>query len=116
MKEAEKQANSSANQQKRTLLIVGKGWHQGVLGIVASRIMNETGKPTIVASTDQNNPTLIKGSGRSVDSFNLFNALEAHRELLQHLVGTRLLVVFLLIRKYCTSANSLGRRSGQTKI
>ena len=81
MKEAEKQANSSANQQKRTLLIVGKGWHQGVLGIVASRIMNETGKPTIVASTDQNNPTLIKGSGRSVDSFNLFNALEAHREL-----------------------------------
>ncbi|NMV53132.1 single-stranded-DNA-specific exonuclease RecJ [Lactobacillus reuteri] len=81
MKEAEKQANSSANQQKRTLLIVGKGWHQGVLGIVASRIMNETGKPTIVASNDQNNPTLIKGSGRSVDSFNLFNALEAHREL-----------------------------------
>lgn len=81
MKEAEKQANSSANQQKRTLLIVGKGWHQGVLGIVASRIMNETRKPTIVASTDQNNPTLIKGSGRSVDSFNLFNALEAHREL-----------------------------------
>ena len=81
MKEAEKQANSSANQQKRTLLIVGKGWHQGVLGIVASRIMNETGKPTIVASTDQNNPTLIKGSGRSIDSFNLFNAFEAHREL-----------------------------------
>ena len=81
MKEAEKQANSSANQQKKTLLIVGKGWHQGVLGIVASRIMNETGKPTIVASTDQNNPTLIKGSGRSIDSFNLFNALEAHREL-----------------------------------
>ncbi|MCC4398965.1 single-stranded-DNA-specific exonuclease RecJ [Limosilactobacillus reuteri] len=81
MKEAEKQANSSANQQKRTLLIVGKGWHQGVLGIVASRIMNETGKPTIIASTDQNNPTLIKGSGRSIDSFNLFNALEAHREL-----------------------------------
>ena len=81
MKEAEEQANSSANQQKKTLLIVGKGWHQGVLGIVASRIMNETGKPTIVASTDQNNPTLIKGSGRSVDSFNLFNALEAHREL-----------------------------------
>lgn len=81
MKEAEKQANSSANQQKRTLLIVGEGWHQGVLGIVASRIMNETGKPTIIASTDQNNPTLIKGSGRSIDSFNLFNALEAHREL-----------------------------------
>ena len=81
VKEAEKQANSSANQQKRTLLIVGKGWHQGVLGIVASRIMNETGKPTIIASTDQNNPTLIKGSGRSVDSFNLFNALEAHCEL-----------------------------------
>ncbi|MBB1095316.1 single-stranded-DNA-specific exonuclease RecJ [Limosilactobacillus sp. BG-MG3-A] len=81
MKEAEKQANSSDNRQKKTLLIVGNGWHQGVLGIVASRIMNETGKPTIVASTDQNNPNLIKGSGRSVDSFNLFNALAAHHEL-----------------------------------
>lgn len=81
MKEAEKQVKSSANQQKRTLLIIGKGWHQGVLGIVASRIMNKTGKPTIIASTDQSNPTLIKGSGRSIDNFNLFNALEAHREL-----------------------------------
>lgn len=81
MKEAEKQANSSANQQKRTLLIVGKGWHQGVLGIDCQSDYEWDRKPTIIVSTDQNNPTLIKGSGRSVDSFNLFNALEAHREL-----------------------------------
>lgn len=81
MEEAEKQANSSKNQQKKTLLIVGNDWHQGVLGIVASRIMNETEKPTIIASIDRNNPSLIKGSGRSVGSFNLFKALDAHREL-----------------------------------
>ena len=81
MVEADKQASSVENQNKKVLLIVGKNWHQGVLGIVASRIMNKTGKPTIIASMDKQNPSVVKGSGRSPEAFNLFKALEAHREL-----------------------------------
>ncbi|MBD5806032.1 single-stranded-DNA-specific exonuclease RecJ [Limosilactobacillus walteri] len=81
MTEANQQAQSAQNQNRKVLVIVGKDWHQGVLGIVASRIMNETGKPTIIVSIDQNSPKLAKGSGRSPESFNLFKALNAHRDI-----------------------------------
>ncbi|MBB1078606.1 single-stranded-DNA-specific exonuclease RecJ [Limosilactobacillus sp. STM2_1] len=87
MTEAYQQAKDIKNQNKKTLVIIGKGWHQGVLGIVASRIMNETGKPTIVASVDQSNPELVKGSGRSPEKFNLFKALDVHRELFSSFGG-----------------------------
>lgn len=78
--QATQQAQSAANRQRHTLLICGHGWHQGVLGIVASRLVEATGKPTIVASTDDGQ--LYKGSGRSAEGFNLFEALDGHRDLM----------------------------------
>jgi single-stranded-DNA-specific exonuclease len=78
--QATQQAQSEANCQRQTLLICGHGWHQGVLGIVASRLVEATGKPTIVASTDGGQ--LYKGSGRSSAGFNLFQALDGHRDLM----------------------------------
>lgn len=77
---ATEQAKSAANQQRQTLLICGQGWHQGVLGIVASRLVEATSKPTIVASTDDGQ--LYKGSGRSTAGFDLFKALDGHRDLM----------------------------------
>lgn len=77
---ATQQANSAANQRRQTLLICGQNWHQGVLGIVASRLVEATGKPTIVASTDDGQ--LYKGSGRSTAGFDLFKALDSHRDLM----------------------------------
>lgn len=87
MTEAVQQAEQENNQQNKVLLITGQDWHQGVLGIVASRIMNQTGKPTIVAAMDKSNPGVLKGSGRSFDAFNLFNALDPHRDLLETFGG-----------------------------
>lgn len=59
-------------------LIMGQGWHEGVLGIVASRLVEATGKPTIVLTIDPETKK-AKGSGRSVEAFNLFKALDGHR-------------------------------------
>ncbi len=42
-----------------------QGWHEGVLGIVAGKIMHETGKPTIVLGIKEDGTA--KGSGRSVE-------------------------------------------------
>lgn len=81
MEEASTQAHLPENEERPVLVITGKGWHQGVLGIVASRLMHETGKPTIIAATDRENPSILKGSGRSDDRFNLFVALDRHRDL-----------------------------------
>lgn len=73
-------------QDQPVLLVIGHDWHQGVLGIVASRLMDQTGKPTIVASTNDDQK-IAKGSGRSVDGFNLFAALDGHRDLMTSFGG-----------------------------
>lgn len=79
--EALAKAQAPDNLRKQTLLIVGHGWHQGVLGIVASRLVEAMGKPTIVASVDPGQ-LIAKGSGRSVEGFDIFAALTDHRDLM----------------------------------
>ena len=74
-------AQSPAQKDQPVLLLVGHGWHQGVLGIVASHVLQATGKPTIIASVNEGE-NVAKASGRSRAGFNLFDALDAHRDLL----------------------------------
>ena len=61
------------------LVVAGENWHEGVLGIVASKLVEQTGKPTIVLNV---NGDEMKGSGRSVAAFDLFTALDGHRDLM----------------------------------
>ncbi|WP_407124990.1 single-stranded-DNA-specific exonuclease RecJ [Weissella paramesenteroides] len=61
------------------LVVAGEHWHEGVLGIVASKLVEQTGKPTIVLNISGDE---MKGSGRSVPSFDLFTALDGHRDLM----------------------------------
>ncbi|ALS38090.1 single-stranded-DNA-specific exonuclease [Enterococcus rotai] len=67
-------------------IVAKKGWHEGVLGIVAGRIMQDTGKPTIVLTIDESDE-IAKGSGRSVSALNLFDALSEIREDFTHFGG-----------------------------
>ena len=78
---ASTQARAAENKDQPVLVLLGHDWHQGILGIVASRIREQTGKPTIVASTTGDGQ-VAKASGRSDDRFNLFTALDAHRDLM----------------------------------
>ncbi len=64
--EAKDQIKSDKN--SKFILIYGENWHNGVLGIVASRILNEFNKPTIVISFENNIGT---GSARSITAINL---------------------------------------------
>lgn len=86
MTAASEQAQAPENQDQPVLVLLGRGWHQGILGIVASRIREQTGKPTIIATTDQDG-RVAKASGRSDDRFNLFTALDAHRDLMTSFGG-----------------------------
>lgn len=84
--EALKKVETINKAGQKTLLVVGENWHQGVLGIVASHLVEKTGKPTIVASV-QKGESIAKGSGRSVDHFDLFAALDGHRDLMESFGG-----------------------------
>src|SRR3984893_2371617 len=56
------------------LVIDGKGWHRGVIGITATRIVERYCRPTLIISSDGNE---AHGSGRSIRAFHLLNALES---------------------------------------
>ena len=69
-----------ARQANRNLRIVhGEGWHPGVIGIVAGRIKEKTGRPSIVIARDRKTG-LGKGSGRSIPGVDLGAAIMAARE------------------------------------
>ncbi|MER2227695.1 MAG: single-stranded-DNA-specific exonuclease RecJ [Carnobacterium sp.] len=60
-------------------VLAKEDWHEGVLGIVASKIVGKTGKPALVMNIDPAKG-LAKGSGRSIPAFNLYHALDTVRE------------------------------------
>lgn len=53
------------------------GWHQGVIGIVASRIKDRLHRPVFAFAADENSPGELKGSGRSIRGFHMLDALQA---------------------------------------
>ena len=57
----------------RVIVVCGKGWFEGVIGIVASQIVQRFGAPAIVFCDDGTGK--LKGSGRSLEGFSLFDAL-----------------------------------------
>lgn len=63
------------------LVIGSRNWHQGVVGIVASRLMRDLHRPTIVIAIDENG--MGKGSGRSVPGISLVDALQPCRHLIE---------------------------------
>jgi single-stranded-DNA-specific exonuclease len=69
---------------RRTLVLFDQKWHRGVVGIVASKIVDQYYRPTLILAAEGE---LLKGSGRSIDGFNLYEALTELRDLLVHFGG-----------------------------
>ncbi|WP_335869242.1 single-stranded-DNA-specific exonuclease RecJ [Bacillus sp. 2205SS5-2] len=86
-KEAEAMVHSSFPIKDNAVLVIGKeGWNPGVVGIVASRLVEKFYRPTIVLSFDPEKGQ-AKGSARSIAGFDLFKNLSEMRELLPHFGG-----------------------------
>lgn len=75
---AEAQIERQGN--RSVMVLAGKGWHPGVIGIVAGRIKEKTGKPTLVIALDDEDGH-GKGSGRSISGVDLGAAIIGAREL-----------------------------------
>lgn len=71
---------SDASLKGRTAIVLSsEGWHPGVIGIVASRVVERCHRPTILIAMQNGEG---RGSGRSIPSFHLYNALAASAEQL----------------------------------
>jgi single-stranded-DNA-specific exonuclease len=75
------------------LVLDGDGWHRGVIGILASRVVERTAKPAIVVSVEEG---VAHGSGRSVDGFQLLNAIESCADLFTRFGGHAFAVGFAM--------------------
>ncbi len=73
--------------QAHGLVLAGEDWHPGVVGIVASRLVERHCRPVVVISLDEKGEG--KGSGRSIPGFDLLAALEACAEYLEGFGGHR---------------------------
>jgi single-stranded-DNA-specific exonuclease len=67
-----------------TIVLAHPDWHPGVIGIVASRMVEEFNRPTILLHVGEDS---ARGSGRSISAFNLFEALQACGEFLEGFGG-----------------------------
>ena len=70
---------------QRVLILAGKNWHHGVIGIVAAKLLEQFGKPTILLSIEENG--FARGSARSIKGFNIFECLSYASDLLDHFGG-----------------------------
>ena len=68
----------------RCLVLDGEGWHRGVIGILASRVVDKTGRPALVMAHEDGE---AYGSGRSIEGFHLLEALESCADLFTRFGG-----------------------------
>lgn len=76
---AEKQARALLDEGRSTIVLYDESWHLGVLGIVAARLVDRLQRPTVLLGGSNG---MAKGSARSIDTVNVYDALAACRELL----------------------------------
>ncbi|MDR1101439.1 MAG: single-stranded-DNA-specific exonuclease RecJ [Clostridiales bacterium] len=99
------------------IVVSNKGWHQGVIGIVSSKITERYYKPSILISLDEQGNG--RGSGRSISSFNLFEALSGCHEYLEKF-GGHSLAAGLSIRAdnidvFCSQLNTYAKSHMKTE-
>ena len=76
--------NEEPYQNTRCIVMDGNGWHRGVIGILASRIVDQTGKPALVLAHEDGE---AYGSGRSISGFHLLEAIESCHDLFTRFGG-----------------------------
>lgn len=81
-------SRAPAAEDQPALVFSGEGWHVGVVGIVASRLVERFHRPAIVLSIDAETG-IARGSGRSIPAFHLLEALESMEDLFIRYGGHR---------------------------
>ncbi|MEM9539192.1 MAG: single-stranded-DNA-specific exonuclease RecJ [Cyanobacteria bacterium P01_E01_bin.42] len=71
----------------RVLVILGDTWHHGVIGIVASRLVERYGVPVFICTREEHDEEMIRGSARGIPEFHIFEALEYCRDLMTKFGG-----------------------------
>lgn len=92
--ECEKQLNNGASG-----FVVQGDYHPGVIGIIASRVVDRYNKPVIIFTQDRADVTSLKGSGRSIESVNLFETLQLCKDTIIQFGGHTMAAGLTLLKE-----------------
>ncbi len=81
------EAEKLVEKDKEIIFIKGEKWPEGILGLIAGRLTEKYNRPAIVFSTKEN---FAKGSARSIEEFNMTEALTKHKNLIEKFGGHNL--------------------------
>jgi single-stranded-DNA-specific exonuclease len=95
------------------IVLAEEGWHPGVIGIVASRIVEEFGRPTVLISLEG---AVGKGSGRSIAAFDLHAGLSSCRDLLVRFGGHRSAAGITINREQLTAFADLFNSIARSRL
>jgi len=88
LREARKFASIQVKEEDNKILILAsENWNQGVIGVIASRLVDEFNRPAIIISKKDG---IAKGSGRSIKGFHLYKVLESCQDILINFGGHEL--------------------------
>lgn len=82
-----KEAQNSVNEEESIIVVAGEGWHEGVVGIVAARLVESFEKPAIVLSLENG---IAKGSARSIGEVNIYNLIKENESYLSKFGGHKM--------------------------
>jgi single-stranded-DNA-specific exonuclease len=95
LEEVLQQDEESELDRTDAFVLAGEGWHPGVVGIVASRVVERYGRPTFIVALDGD---IGKGSGRSISRYNLHHALVGCGDLLERYGGHHMAAGLTILR------------------
>lgn len=102
--EAAEQIEKNGYDRDKIIVVCGDNWHKGVVGISASKLCDKYAKPVIVLSYDGE---FAVGSGRSLEGFNLFDAISSQAVMLEKFGGHSLAAGMTIRRDYIDSFRKL---------
>ncbi|WP_373001768.1 single-stranded-DNA-specific exonuclease RecJ [Sulfurimonas sp.] len=85
--EATKEAIEDADPDANVIVVAKENWHEGVVGIVAARLVDKFGKPAIVLSCEHG---VAKGSARSIGNVSIYELIKANEQLLTKFGGHKM--------------------------
>jgi len=85
--EATENAIKQVEPNDNIIVVAAEGWHEGVVGIVASRLVQKFGKPSIVLAIENG---IAKGSARSIGEISIYEQIKANDNLLEKFGGHKM--------------------------
>lgn len=91
---AKQMYQNNLNENKKSIVLFDDNWHIGIIGIVASKLVEEFNKPVFLMTKDANFPNIIRCSCRSIKDLNVHSILSEHKEKFEGFGGHKMAAGF----------------------